>query len=108
MKEELKNILLMGLGAMSLTTDKAKELREELLKAGTKIYDEGKVANEELKHNIEEKIKENVTIKVEKRLTKEDIMTMIKEMSREEKEELLNILKRSNTETSEFEKHNDE
>ena len=32
MKEDLKNIFLMGLGAMSLTTDKATHLKEELLK----------------------------------------------------------------------------
>ncbi len=35
------------------------------MKKVTKIYEEGKVANEELKHNIEQKIKENVTVVVE-------------------------------------------
>lgn len=94
MKEEFKNIILMGLGAMSLTTDKAKELKEELLKEGKKVYQEGSIANEELKHNIKEKIKDNVTVVVEKKPTsKEEIANTIKEMSEEEKAELLNLLK---------------
>ena len=42
-----------------------EELKNKLLEKGTKIYEEGKVANEELKHNIEQKIKENVTVVVE-------------------------------------------
>ncbi len=93
MKEELKNIVLMGLGAMALTTDKAKELREELLEKGTKLYQEGKVANEELKHNIEQKIKESVTVVVEEKdITKEDIMKAVQMMNEEEKEELMNWL----------------
>lgn len=93
MKEELKNIVLMGLGAMALTTDKAKELREELLEKGTKLYQEGKVANEELKHNIEQKIKESVTVVVEEKdITKEDIMKAVQMMNEEEKEELMNLL----------------
>ena len=34
MKEELKNIFLMGLGAMSMTNDKANELKKDLLQKG--------------------------------------------------------------------------
>lgn len=92
MKEELKNIVLMGLGAMSLTNEKAKELKTELLEKGTKLYNEGKIANEELKHNIEEKIKENVTITV-KEVTTEDIKKAISKMSKEEKKEMMELLK---------------
>ena len=93
MKEELKNIVLMGLGAMALTTDKAKELREELLEKGTKLYQEGKVANEELKHNIEQKIKESVTVVVEEKdIMKEDIMKAVEMMNEDEKEELRSLL----------------
>ena len=31
MKEELRNILLMGLGAMSMTNDKAQELKQHII-----------------------------------------------------------------------------
>ena len=43
MKEDLKNIILMGLGAMSLTNDKAHELKDELLKRGKDAYEKGYV-----------------------------------------------------------------
>lgn len=92
MKEDLKNIFLMGLGAMSLTSEKAKEFKEELLDKGNKIYEQGKVANTELRHNIESKIKENVTIIVNKDITKEDILSQIQTMNEDDKNELLKAL----------------
>lgn len=108
MKEDLKNIFLMGLGAMSLTSEKAKELKEQLLEKGNKLYQDGKVANEELKHNIEEKIKENITIKVEKNTSKEDIIKAIKEMTKEEKNSILNILKEETEQSKENIESNNE
>ena len=84
----------MGLGVMSLTNEKAKELRSELLKKGSELYEKGKIANEELKHNIEQKIKENVTVVYEKKnVTKEYILDRINEMTPEEKKEIMNLLK---------------
>ena len=64
MKEELKNVLLMGLGAISLTGEKAMELKKELLEKGENLYKEGMIKNEELKRDLKEKIKENVTVEV--------------------------------------------
>lgn len=93
MKEDLKNILLMGLGAMSLTTEKAKDLKEELLKKGNELYDSGSALNEELKHNIKEKIKDNVTVVVNKDVTKEDIMKALNKMNDKDKKEILDSLK---------------
>ena len=34
MKEDIKNVLLMGLGAISLTGEKASEIKKELLEKG--------------------------------------------------------------------------
>ena len=97
MKEELKNVILMGLGVMSLTSEKSKELREELLKKGSELYEKGKVANEELKHNIEAKMKENITVVYEtKDVTKDDILAKVKDMSDEDKKEVLAALKEKN------------
>ena len=93
MKEELKNIFLMWLGAMSMTNDKAQELKKELLAKGEKMLEKGKVANEELKHNIKETLKENVTVVVEEDITKEKLQEKVKSLSKEEKEELLKLLK---------------
>ena len=93
MKEELKNIFLMGLGAMSMTNDKAQELKKELLQKGEEMLEKGKVANEELKHNIKETLKENVTVVVKEDMTKKSLHEKVKLLSKEEKEELLKILK---------------
>ncbi len=93
MKETLENVMLMGLGAMVMTSEKAKDLKKELLEKGEEAYKHGQVLNEELKHNISEKIKENVTVTVEKKLTKEDLVHKINELSEEEKKEILKILK---------------
>lgn len=93
MKEDLKEILLMGLGAMSLTEEKTKELKQELRDKGDQLYKSGKIKNEELKHNIEEKIKENVTIVYDKEITKEDIANKIKTMDEKEKKEIISMLK---------------
>lgn len=94
MKEELKNIFLMGLGAMSMTNDKAQELKKELLQKGEEMLEKGKIANEELKHNLKETLKENVTVVVEDEdITKEKLQEKVKSLSKEEKEELLKMLK---------------
>ena len=56
MKEDIKNVLLMGLGAISLTGEKASEIKKELLEKGEALYKEGSIKNEELKRDIKEKI----------------------------------------------------
>lgn len=91
MKEDLKDILLMGLGAMAMTSDKAKELKEELKAKGNELYTSGKIKNEELKHNLEDKIKDHVTIVYEND-SKEELAKKIKSMSKEEKKELMDLL----------------
>ena len=93
MKEELKNIFLMGLGAMSMTNDKANELKKDLLQKGEEMLEAGKVANEELKHNLKEKMKENVTVVVNEDTSYEKIKEALKSLSKEEKQELINLLK---------------
>ena len=64
MKESIKEVLLMGLGAISLTGEKANELKKELLEKGESLYKEGSIKNEELKRDIKEKIKENTNTKL--------------------------------------------
>ena len=92
MKDELKNVLLMGLGAISLTGEKANKIKKELLEKGEALYKEGSIKNEELKREIKDKIKENVTVEVAP-TSKEDIAELIKKMSDEDKKELEKLLK---------------
>ena len=100
MKEELKNIFLMGLGAMSMTNDKANELKKDLLQKGEEMLEAGKVANEELKHNLKEKMKENVTVVVKEDTSYEQIKEALKSLSKEEKQELIDLLKENQKEDS--------
>lgn len=106
MKEELKNIILMGLGAISMTGEKANDLKKELLVKGEALYKEGMVKNEELKRDIKEKIKDSVTVQV-KSTTKEDVISAIKSMSSEEKQEIAKILgSNKETKTVKYNKNN--
>ncbi len=92
MKENIKNVLLMGLGAISLTGEKANELKKELLEKGEALYKEGSIKNEELKRDFKDKIKENTNIKITT-ASKEDIVEIINSLSDEEKEEISKLLK---------------
>ena len=59
LSDDLKKIILAGIGAAALTTEKAKQMIDEFVKKGELTVEQGKVLNEELKHNISRKIREN-------------------------------------------------
>lgn len=88
MKENLKEIILMGLGAISLTGEKAIELKKELLEKGEALYKEGSIKNEELKRNI----KESLNIEVAS-VDKDDLVDIISSLNDEEKAEIEELLK---------------
>ena len=56
LSEDMKKIVLLGVGAAALTAEKSKELIEELVKKGELSIEQGKVLNEELKHHIQTKV----------------------------------------------------
>lgn len=87
MKEDLKTIFYMGLGAISETSDKMKEIKEELFEKGKNLYEKGVIANEELKHNINEIIKEK-----DNKNTKETILKHFDNLSAEEQKDILKEL----------------
>lgn len=89
MKDDLERIFYMGLGAMSLTTEKAKKLKEELFEKGEEAYKTGKNLNEELKHNFSEKVKNEIS----DRISKDTVARAINKMSDKDREELLKMLK---------------
>ena len=60
----LKKILLAGIGTVAVTAEKSKEVLDEMVKRGELTVEQGKVLNEELKHNIKEAIRENVQVNV--------------------------------------------
>lgn len=54
--EDVKKVLLAGIGAAALTAEKSKDVVEELVKKGELTVEQGKILNEELKRDIKEKI----------------------------------------------------
>ena len=60
--EGIKKILLAGIGTAAVTAEKSKEVLDELVKKGELTVEQGKVLNQELKHNIIESVKKNVNV----------------------------------------------
>lgn len=88
MMDELKNIILAGLGSAAYTYEKASNLVEELVQKGKLTLEEGKELSQELKRTViekEEKIKP---------LTKEDMAALLREMNFATKDDLESIKER--------------
>lgn len=64
--EGVRRFVLAGIGAAAFSYEKASETIEQLVKKGELTVEQGKALNEELKHNVKEAIKENVTVNVVK------------------------------------------
>lgn len=62
--ENVKKILLAGIGVVATTAEKSKEILDEMVKKGELTVEQGKVLNEELKHNLKKTVKENVHVSV--------------------------------------------
>lgn len=56
--ENVKKLLLAGIGAVAVTAEKSKDLLDEMVEKGELTVEQGKVLNEELKHNIKKTVKE--------------------------------------------------
>ena len=55
--EGIKKLLLAGIGTAAVTAEKSKEVLDELVKKGELTVEQGKVLNQELKHNIKSTVK---------------------------------------------------
>lgn len=61
LSEELKKILLIGIGAAATTVEKSKDIVDELVKKGELTIEQGKALNEELKHNLAKKMEKPIS-----------------------------------------------
>ena len=75
--DDLKKIMLAGIGAVATTAEKSKEVVDALVKKGELTVEQGKILNEELKHNIKEKLR-----------TPADVETFSKDLEKVNKEDL--------------------
>ena len=69
--DNIKKVLLAGIGAVAVTGEKSKELLDEMVKKG------------ELKHNIKKTMKEKVNVSV-KASSPEELDTLLDEMTPEQ------------------------
>lgn len=83
----LKKVLLAGIGAVATTAEKSKDILDDMVKKGELTIEQGKVLNEELKHNLKETVKNNVNVKV-KASTPEELSELLDKMTPEQLEAL--------------------
>lgn len=98
LSDDLRKVFLFGVGAIAKTNEKSKDVIDELIEKGALTLEQGKALNEELKHNLQEKLAEKekeinseliMQIKDMKDLSDEDIKILkekIKEVEKERKE----------------------
>ena len=96
LSDDLKKVFLFGVGAIAKTNEKAKEVIDELIEKGAITLEQGKAINEELKHNLQEKISEKEKeinselirqIKDMKNLSPEDLQILKDKIQEFEKEQ---------------------
>lgn len=89
LSESMKKILLAGIGAAATTADKSKEILDDLVKRGELTVEQGKVLNEELKHNVKKTVKNEQTEAADllKGMTPEQIAALKEQLVRMEEEE---------------------
>ncbi|MGE4548499.1 MAG: phasin family protein [Intestinibacillus sp.] len=80
---DLRKILLAGIGAVAVTAEKSEEVVKELVKRGELTIEQGKALNEELKHKIKETVQEKRA-----EFSASMASVNVEAMSREEREDL--------------------
>ena len=93
LSDSMKKIILAGIGAAATTADKSKEILDDLVKRGELTVEQGKVLNEELKHNVKKAGKKEETDAADllKGLSPEQIAALkeqLAKMDEEKKEEV--------------------
>ena len=78
--DNLKKVILAGIGAVAITAEKSKDVLDDMVK-------KGELLNEELKHNLKQTVKNNVNVKV-KVTTPEELSELLDKMTPEQLEAL--------------------
>lgn len=83
--DNIKKVILAGIGAVAVTAEKSKDLLDEMVAKGELTVEQGKVLNEELKHNIKKTVKETAEKKeADKSVSDSDIAELLKRMTPEQ------------------------
>jgi polyhydroxyalkanoate synthesis regulator phasin len=83
--DDLKKILLAGLGAVATTAEKSKELVDKLAKKGEITWEQGRVLNEELTQKMKKTYDEKIApIFAESKTKVENVVDNLRSMTREQ------------------------
>ena len=80
----IKKAFLASVGAAATTAEVTKDIVEKMIEKGEQTVMQGKVLNQELKHNAKKKVKEYVSVEVTKKY--DDAFECVDEMSAEDLE----------------------
>ena len=75
----IKKAFLASVGAAATTAEVTKDIVEKMIEKGEQTVKQGKVLNQELKHNAKKKVKEHVSVEVTKKY--DDAFECVDEMS---------------------------
>ena len=78
----MKKAFLASVGAAATTAEVTKDILEKMIEKGERTVEQGKVLNQELKHNAKQKVKEHGSIQVTKKYDK--AFECVDEMSAED------------------------
>ena len=81
--ENMKKLLLAGIGTAAVTAEKSKEILDDLVKKGELTVEQGKALNQELRHDLREKVKSNVNVSI-KPSTPEELTELLGKMTPEQ------------------------
>ena len=83
--DNIKKVILAGIGAVAVTAEKSKDLLDEMVEKGELTVEQGKVLNEELKHNIKQKVQEATAKKeADQSVSDSDISDLLSRMTPEQ------------------------
>ena len=83
--DNIKKVILAGIGAVAVTAEKSKDLLDEMVEKGELTVEQGKVLNEELKHNIKQKVQETAGKKeADQSVSDSDISDLLSRMTPEQ------------------------
>lgn len=95
--ENIRKLLLAGIGTAAVTMDKSKEILDDLVKKGELTVEQGKVLNQELRHDFREKVKSNIHVSV-KPSSPDELKDLLDRMTPEQLEALKEQLKNMDAE----------
>lgn len=102
LSDSMKKIILAGIGAVAVSAEKSKDVLDELVKKGELTVEQGKVLNEELKHNVKQTVKGE---KKEEQTPQQEASDILKDLSPEQiaalKEQLAEMEEPAKEEASE-------